>query len=202
MSNRFVTILKNIGFVLILFFGLISCEKDFEDIAVDLVNNNVFSVGDSIINITAYTVSVDSNRVDNNDLIKQPLYLLGVNQNAKFGHMKSALVSQLNLPILGVNFGDNAVIDQVVLDIPYYATRDGNKDAVDSETGEVINNEDGTPLQVPNFEIDSIYGNTSQAFNVTINELGTFLNVLNPTDPTKRNTYYSNKNYQLKDELF
>ena len=202
MSNKFVAILKNVGVVLILFIGLISCEKDFEDIAVDLVNNNVFSIGDSIIEIRTYTVNVDSNRVDNNNTQKLPLHLLGVSQNPKFGHLKSAIVTQLNLPLLGVDFGTNAVIDQVVLDIPYFATKDGNKDAVDPITGDVINNEDGTALQVPNFEIDSIYGNTSQAFNVTINELGTFLNVLDPSDPTKRNAYYSNKNYQLKDELF
>lgn len=202
MSNKFVAILKNVGVVLILFFGLISCEKDFEDIAVDLVNNNIFSVGDSLIEIKAYTVNVDSNRVDNNIAQKVPLYLLGVNQNSKFGYMKSAIVSQLNLPTVGADFGDNAVIDQVVLDIPYFATKDGNKDAVDPVTGNVINNDAGTALQVPNFEIDSIYGNTSQAFNVTIHELGTFLNVLNPSDPTKTNTYYSNRNYQLKDELF
>ncbi len=125
-----------------------------------------------------------------------------MSQNSTFGHLKSAIVTQLNLPLLGADFGTNAVIDQVVLDIPYFATKDGNKDAVDPVTGDVINNEAGTALQVPNFEIDSIYGNTSQAFNVTINELGTFLNVLNPSDPTKRNAYFSNKNYQLKDELF
>ncbi len=202
MSNKFVAILKNVGVVLILFFGLISCEKDFEDIAVDLVNNNVFSVSDANYEIKTYTVNIDSNRVDNNDIQKVPLYLLGVSKNSKFGYMKSAIVTQLNLPVRGADFGTNVVIDQVVLDIPYFATKDGNKDAVDPITGNVINNDAGTALQVPNFEIDSIYGNKSQAFNVTIHELGTFLNVLNPSDPTKINTYYSNKNYQLRDELF
>lgn len=202
MLNRFITIVKNIGFILILLYGLISCEKNFEDIAVDLIDNGAFSVGDSIIEIVAYNVNIDSSRTDNNDLNNQPLYLLGVSQDANFGHVKSALLSQLSLPITGVNFGDNAIIDLVVLDIPYYATKDGNKDAVDPETGDVINGEDGEPLRVPNFELDSIYGNKSQAFNVTINELGTYLNVLDPEDPTKNKAYYSNKNYQLKEELF
>lgn len=202
MSNRFVAIFKNIGFILTLFFGLISCEKDFEDIAVDLVNNNVFSVGDSIINIIGYNMNVDSNRVDNNDVNRQPLYLLGVNQNSDFGYLKSTIISQLAIPSTGVDFGENPIIDLVVLDIPYFATKDGNKDAVDPVTGEVINKEDGSPLRVPNYEIDSIYGNKTQAFQVTVNELGTFLNALDPEDPTKRKAYYSNKNYQLKDELF
>jgi hypothetical protein len=202
MSNRNVTIFRNIGLGLILFFGIISCEKDLEDIAVDLAGEKPFSVGDSLLEIITYNVNIDSSRVDNNDFLKQPLSLLGVDQNANFGNLKSALLSQLFLPNTGVDFGDNAVIDLVVLDIPYFATRDGEQDAVDPITGEPINDEDGNPLQVPNFELDSVYGNTSQEFNISVYELGTFLNVLDPLDPTKSKTYYSNKDFILLDNLF
>ncbi|MCD6544413.1 MAG: DUF4270 domain-containing protein, partial [Flavobacteriaceae bacterium] len=197
-----VAIFKNIGLGLIFLFAIISCEKDFEDIAIDLVGNKAFSVGDTLIEIISYNKNIESSRVDNNNDRKLPLSLLGVNQDNDFGHIKSALISQLNLPILGVIFGDNATIDQVILDIPYFATRDENQDAIDPDTGDVIEDEDGNAIQVPNFKIDSIYGNTEQEFNITINELGTFLNTLDPQNPSRGMKYYSDKVYEIKDQLF
>ena len=57
--------------------------------------------------------------------------MLGVNSNSTFGTLKSDLISQVYLPAFGADFGDNAIIDRVVLDIPYFSTRDGDQDAVD-----------------------------------------------------------------------
>lgn len=201
LQNILITI-KKYGLLLALFFGIVSCEKDLEDIAIGLIDNNYFSVGDSLIEIVAYSVNIDSSRVDNNNISKTPLYLIGINRDAIFGFKKGVLISQVFLPVSGVDFGDNATIDTVILDIPYYATKNGFQDAVDPDTGNIINDADGNPIQVPNFILDSVYGNTSQEFNIAVNELETFLNVLDPLDPTNIKSYYSNKEYQLKDELF
>jgi uncharacterized protein DUF4270 len=201
MSNKIMTSFKYIGIGVISLLGIISCEKDLEDIAVDLVGEKPFKVGDSLIEIIAYNDNLDSSRVDNNSN-KRPIYLLGVNQDMDFGYLKSTVISQLFLPATGVDFGDNAVIDLVVLDIPYFATRDGEQDAIDPETGDPILDEDNNPIQVPNFKLDSIYGNKSLEYNITVNELGTFLNTLDPLNPTKTKTYYSNRNYELKDQIF
>jgi len=201
LQNILITI-KKCGLLLALFFGIVSCEKDLEDIAIGLIDNNYFSVGDSLIEIVAYNVNIDSSRVDNNNISKTPLYLIGINRDAIFGSKKGVLISQIFLPVSGVDFGDNATIDTVILDIPYYAIKNGFQDAVDPDTGNIINDGDGNPIQVPNFILDSVFGNTSQEFNITVNELETFLNVLDPLDPTNIKSYYSNKEYQLKDELF
>ena len=201
MSHKNVTIFKNIGLGLVFLFGIVSCEKDFEDIAIDLVDNKAFSVGVDTFEIVAYNKNILSSRVDNNDSRKQPLSLLGVNQDKDFGWMKSALISQLRMPITGVNFGDNVVIDLVVIDIPYFSTRDGNQDAIDPDTGETIKDDEGNPIQVPNFKLDSIYGNMDQQYNITVNELGTFLNTLDPQDPTKGMKYYSDRDYEIRDLL-
>ncbi len=201
LQNILITI-KKYGLLLALFFGIVSCEKDLEDIAIGLIDNNYFSVGDSLIEIVAYNVNIDSSRVDNNNISKTPLYLIGINRDAIFGSKKGVLISQIFLPVSGVDFGDNATIDTVILDIPYYAIKNGFQDAVDPDTGNIINDGDGNPIQVPNFILDSVFGNTSQEFNITVNELETFLNVLDPLDPTNIKSYYSNKEYQLKDELF
>lgn len=201
MSNKIITSFKYIGIGFITLLGVISCEKDLEDIGIDLVGKKPFKVGDSLIEIIAYNDNVDSSRVDNNSN-QRPIYLLGVNQDMDFGYLKSTVISQLFLPATGVDFGDNAIIDLVVLDIPYFSTRDGDQDAIDPETGDPIVDEDNNPIQVPNFKLDSIYGNKSLEYNITVNELGTFLNTLDPINPTKTKTYYSNRSYELKDQIF
>jgi len=201
MFNKNATIFKGIGLGFVFLFGIVSCEKDFEDIAIDLIDNKAFSVGVENIEIVAYNTNITSSRVDNNDSRNPTLPLLGVHQDGDFGYLKSALISQLGLPITGVNFGDNAIIDQVVVDIPYYSTRDGNQDATDPDTDEIIKDDDGNPIQVPNFKLDSIYGNKEQAYNISVFELGTFLNTLNPQDPSQRMKYYSNRDFDIKDQL-
>ncbi len=200
MSKR-IAIFRNIGVGLIFLLGIVSCEKDLEDIAVDLAGQRPFDVGDSIFEVVTYHRNVDSSRVDNNDPDKPPLYLLGVNSNNNFGSLKSDLIAQVLLPALSTDFGDNAVIDRVVVDIPYFATRDGDQKAVDPFTGLPIFDDGGDTISVPNFTLDSIYGNEDLAYKITIFELGTFLNTLDPDDPTKAKTYYSDKEYVLNSEL-
>ncbi len=202
MSHKILSTIKNCGLLLTLFFGIVSCEKDLEDIAAGLVDNRYFTVGDSLFEIVSYNINIDSSRVDNNDPTKVPLYLMGVYRDENFGLKKSAFISQAFLPITGVDFGENATIDTVILDIPYFATLDGTQEAEDPETGLPINDEDGNPILTPNYLLDSVYGNTDQEFNVKVSELKTFLNVLDPDDPTMVKTYYSDKEYQLNTELF
>ncbi|UCE92556.1 MAG: DUF4270 domain-containing protein [Flavobacteriaceae bacterium] len=201
-----IAIFKNIGLGLIFLLGIVACEKDLEDIAVDLTGQRPFDVGDSIFEVIAYHRNIDSSRVDNNEpenaQLNAPLGLLGVNSDMNFGTMNSDLISQVLLPLTGADFGDNAIIDRVVLDIPYFATRDGDQGAVDPDTGLPIFNEGGDTLQVPNFTLDSIYGNEDLEYQIAVFELGTFLNSLDPDDPTKPKSYYSDKEYILKDELF
>jgi hypothetical protein len=107
----------------------------------------------------------------------------------------------LNLPLTGADFGDNPVIDRVVLDIPYFSTRDGDQDAIDPISGLPITDADGDTLKVPNFKLDSIYGKTDLPYKISVYELGTYLNILDPNDPTKSNKYYSDKEYLKNDKL-
>ncbi len=192
MFHKNLTIFKNLGLGLVFLFGIISCEKDFEDIAVDLIDNKAFSVGDTLIEIISYNKNMVSSRVDNNDGRKIPLSLLGVSQDKDFGWMKSALISQLRLPLLGVNFGDNAIIDLVVVDMPYLV-----KDTVVIK--EITEDKDTIYEKVK--ALDSIYGNREREYNITVNELGTFLNTLDPQNPTKGMKYYSDRDYIIKDLL-
>jgi len=201
MSSKKFAIFRNIGVGIIFLLGIISCEKDLEDIGVDLTGQRPFVVGDTIIEVIAYHQNIDSSRVDNNTAVFSPLYLMGVNNNSTFGSLKSDLISQVYLPIFGADFGDNAIIDRVVLDIPYFSTRDGDQAGLDPITGLPIIDEDGDTLQVPNFTLDSIYGNQDLEYTISVFELGTFLNSLDPDDPTQPNQYFSDKEFVKNDRL-
>lgn len=201
MTSKTTAIFRNIGLGFLVLIGIISCENDLEDIAVDLTGQKPFKVGDSIFEIISYHKNIDSSRVDNNDPQRTPLYLLGVNSNSDFGTLESDLISQVGLPALGVDFGDNPIIDRVVLDIPYFSTRDGDQAAVDPISGDPIKDEAGDSIPVPNFILDSIYGKTDLEYHISVSELGTFLNTLDPEDPTQPKSYYSDKEYSLLDEL-
>ena len=51
MSSKRITIFRNIGVGFIFLLGIISCEKDLEDIAVDLTGQRPFDVGDTIFEV-------------------------------------------------------------------------------------------------------------------------------------------------------
>ena len=201
MSSKKFTIFRNIGVAIIFLLGIVSCEKDLEDIGVDLTGQKPFNVGDTILEVIAYHKNIDSSRVDNNDPERTPLYLMGVNSNSTFGSFKGDLISQVFLPVFGADFGDNAVIDRVVLNIPYFSTRDGDQAAVDPITGLPIQDSNGDSIQVPNFILDSVYGNQDLEFKISVFELGTFLNSLDPDDPSQANKYFSDKEYVKNDKL-
>lgn len=182
MTTKVVTILKYVGLFSIVFFSLISCEKEIENIGVGIVDNGKFSIGDFVAEVG--TASENVERVPANGL---PQYLLGVYSDNEFGTLKGSVVSQILTPAIGdsYSYGENAAIDSVLIFIPYQTTQ------LDDDT-------DGKPL----FEIDSIIGDTDQEFVLSVYELETFLNTLDPTDPSKQMVYYSDKVFEKSSTPF
>ncbi len=179
MTTKVVKTLKYVGLFSAVFFTIISCEKEIESIGVNLVDNNNFSTNQLSTEVITANVKVD--RVISSGV---PQYLLGVYSDVEFGKLKASIVSQINLPVTGVdyNYGTNTVIDSVIVSIPYQSTKE------DDES-------DGKPK----FSIDSVFGNADVEFQLSVYELKTFLNALDPEDPSKLAIYYSDKEF-LKDE--
>lgn len=165
-----------IGLASILALCTISCEKDLDNIGVDLINNEKFENKNKISNLQSESLNIES--VNASGLGQ---YLLGFYKDSEMGALKASIISQLNLSSTADNYtyGENMTIDEVILDLPYQATRS------------VDDYDDGKPK----FSIDSVFGNTEQSFKINVYELGTFLNTLDPEDPTKTATYLSNKTY-------
>lgn len=177
MTIRIVNSLKYIGVFTLILISVIACERDFENIGSGLVDNNQFTTKSINFDVTAFNKNVVSSRVDG-----LPQYLIGVNNDPNFGYIKASFISQLGLPS-STDFGVNPSIDTIVLDIPYYVTDT-------STTGK------------PDFKLDSIIGDQTKSYTLKVFESGTFLNTLDPLDPTKTKKYYSNEQYDKKTLLY
>ncbi|MBG7629937.1 MAG: DUF4270 family protein, partial [Bacteroidetes bacterium] len=182
MTTKVVTILKYVGLFTFVFFTIISCEKEIEGIGVDIIGNTKFSTGTFTSEVDTGNENVD--RVPANRIGQ---YLLGVYADNEFGSVKGSIVSQLLLPSVGDNYdyGTNAAIDSVIIFIPYQSTK--QEDATDGK---------------PVFEIDSVMGNNEVQFRLSIYELETFLNTLDPEDPSKEMVYYSDKVFEKSSTAF
>ena len=187
MITKNLSVTKYVIIIAVFLISLVACERDFKDIGLALVNNNKFDTKVLLSNVVAYSKNLDSVRADS-----LPQYVLGVNQNNAFGKTTAAIASQLNLPAAGVDFGTNPTIDSVVLDIPYYSTKTGTLTIRDPNSTDELDS-----IIIPTFELDSIVGNSDTSFQITVSELGTFLNTLDLIDPTKQKKYYSNKNFNI-----
>ena len=177
MTKKFVIVLKYLTLSIGLLIGVISCEKDFKKVGVNIVDNDVFSTDKYTSEVIAYSKAVDSVRT--NGLSN---YLLGVQRDDLFGKFEASVVTQLSLTTTNPDFGENAVIDTIIVDIPLYATLNGKK-----------TDDDGN--NVPDFVLDSVWKRGHNLFQFNVFELGTFLHSVEPLEPTKSKIYYSNNNF-------
>jgi hypothetical protein len=185
MTTKVVSTFKYFGIFSLVFFTLISCEKEIENIGVNLVDNNKFNTNKVISEVITTNENID--KVPANTL---PQYLLGVYSDEEFGKLKASIVTQLTLPTFGetyvLGYGKNTLIDSVIINIPYQSTREAD----DYSDGK------------PKFSIDSVFGNEDVEFKLGIYELKTYLNSLDPENPSKSAVYYSDKEFQKDNTPF
>ena len=163
-----------------MFTAVISCEKDFTDIGSSIISNTKFSTNSIIVDVEMANSPITKVKSDN--LSAEPgQYLLGVHASNDYEKIEASIVSQL---LISTDFqvvddenvydSDTIVvttIDTVFLRLPYQATLN------DESTG---------------YDLDSIIGDQSKAFNLNVFQTNTYLSELNPTDPSKINSYNSN----------
>lgn len=178
MTTKVVNVLKQGGISLLLIIGLLACEGPIDNVGVNIVDNDIFEEGKYTSEVVTYNKNIEK-RIGN----KLNQYLLGVYKNDDFGQLDASVIGQLTFS-LDVDFGVDPSIDTIIVNIPYYATRDGSY-----EGGE------------PKFVLDSIIGikidpiteeNITKPFLLRVAELQTYLNTLDPDDPSQELDYFTN----------
>lgn len=163
-------ILKNSLLLAILGITIISCERDFNRIGSGIIGDNNFETTSELFPVITYNQNIGP--IQTNSL---PINMLGVNNHPVYGSYKVDFVSQMAPTAFDPTFGQNIVLDSVILIIPYFST------LTDTD-------EDGNRT----FELDSVFGDTP--INLSIYRNNYFLRDFDPesefNDPQK---YFSNK---------
>lgn len=117
---------QNIALLCIIAFSVIGCDEDFSTVGSGIIGDNNFDVDFEHEDILVYNHRYEASRA--NELTS---YLLGVyNDQPAFGTLKGNIVAQMTPSSYDPVFGNNVVLDSVILNIPYFSTateiNDGN----------------------------------------------------------------------------
>ncbi len=154
--------------VLAVVFTLIGCDEDFSEVGGEIINNptDVILQESAVNSYTKKLNSVQTNNLSN--------LFLGTYNDETFGESSASIVTQTILGTQDPNFGDNTVLDSVVLTLPYYSNTSTNTN------GETV------------YELDSVYG--SGSFHLSVYESSYFLNNYDPeSNFQSTQKYYSDQ---------
>ena len=171
------------NFLKILLIALIitSCEKDFASFDSGVINSdNAINFSTNSVEYTLTSRSEMVNPVQTNNL---PSFLLGSYNHPQFGRSNSSFVGQMVPSEYNHDFGDNVVLDSVVLTIPYYSR------GIDtSEEGDIT------------YEIDSVYGDSPIKISVYRNNF--FFRTFDPfSDFDTSQSYFSNGSLSVEEVI-
>ena len=169
----------HINIFIILLIAVFSCEKDFASFDSEVINSdNAINFSTNSLEYNLTTKSEMVNPVQTNNL---PSFLLGSYNHPQFGRSNSSFVGQMVPSEYNHDFGDNVVLDSVVLTIPYYSR------GIDtSEEGDIT------------YEIDSVYGDEPIKISVYRNNF--FFRTFDPfSNFDTSQSYYSNGSLSVEE---
>ncbi|MBC7439751.1 MAG: DUF4270 family protein, partial [Flavobacterium sp.] len=166
---------KSIIPILLLTLFFVACDKDFNTIGSNIIDDNHFGFELDTLSSTVAFVQPTS-VVQTNNL---PINQLGVYNNPVFGKTKANFVTQLTLPSASLNpkfdFTLNPTIESVILTIPYFS----KKTSTDAS---------GTGI----YTLDSIYGD--KPVNLKVYESGYQIQDYDAsTNAQEAQIYYNNQ---------
>ncbi|MBN4070552.1 DUF4270 domain-containing protein [Olleya sp. AH-315-F22] len=175
------TILKNTALLIFILGSLIACDKDFASLDSDVINpDNAINFSTDFEEYTVITYNKNTGPVQTNGL---PAYLLGYNFDPVYGNSTSNFVTQVSPSFFNPIFGENIVLDSVVLTVPYFS-----KSIETDDDGNIT------------YELDSIFGNTPIKLSIYKNNY--FLRDFDPdSEFNDRQKYFSNGSTFSEGEL-
>ncbi len=166
--------LKFSSIVLLVMASFIACDKDFNTIESDVLgkDNANFNTDNSNLQIAAYNKKLAALQI--NGLSS---HLFGVFNDPAYGQTTASIITQITPNVFNPNFGDNPVIDSVVLKVPYF-----NKVSADSP------DDDGNEVYTIK---DSLYG--SAPIKLTVYRNNYFLRNFDPNSEFNETQLYYSK---------
>ncbi len=165
---------KTIPFLLFIVL-LNSCDKEFNVIGDELIEDSSFKLEKIESSVVAYNQKIDV--VQSNNL---SVNALGIYDDPSFGTTRANFATQLILASTNPTIGSTAVIKSVVLTIPYFYDKT-----------QTVTKEDGSHTYV----LDSIYGPTNAKIKLSVYESGYYMRNLDPADQfLSAQKYYNNQN--------
>lgn len=166
----------------VIILTILGCEKEFVSIDSDVVNNNIatnFNNNSQRFNIKAYTKVLDPVQTSN-----LPIYALGVYNDPVYGQTTASILTQVISSIVAnPTFGEDPVLDSVVVTIPFFSRSIGI-----------------TENNVVEYELDSVFGDNP--FKLSIYESNFFLRDFDPNEGLDaRQNYYSNGSTSLSENI-
>ncbi|WP_103069291.1 DUF4270 domain-containing protein [Aquimarina sediminis] len=155
----------------------LSCDNDFNSVGSEIIGDVNFE--DKKYSTIPVSYSRKFERVRTSRLVhnNQALHanVLGVYNDPVYGQSVYSVLSQVQPNTFNPDFGDNAVLDSVVLNLPYF-----------SEATATATDDNGATITT--YELDSIYG--SQPFKLSVYQSDYFLRDFDPAS-SDRQVYYS-----------
>ena len=169
---------QNIKIIVIL-LAFVSCEKDFASFDSEVINSdNAINFSTNSVEYSLTTKSEMVHPVQTNNL---PSFLLGSYNHPQYARSNSSFVGQMVPSEYNHDFGDNVVLDSVVLTIPYFS-----RGIETSEEGDIT------------YEIDSVYGHDPIKISVYRNNF--FFRTFDPfSDFDTSQSYYSNGSLSVEE---
>ncbi len=169
-------------------FTFSSCNDDFNSVGSEVIGDVNFEDKQYTAIPVAYTRKFE--RVQTSGL---PNYLLGVYNDPVYGQSVYGVLSQVAPERFDPSYGDNAKLDSVVLNMPYFSTQ---TNAEANDDGQIVTT----------YRLDSIYGN--QPFRFSVYKSNYFLRDFDPNSNERQlyfsddvNTIETNFGTELKEEL-
>jgi hypothetical protein len=175
MTVKVIKAIKLMAMPLLFIIVSVSCESDLEGVGTGILDNDLFDTTKETFKVVSYNendVRVKGNRLGE--------YLLGVYKNEDMGQLNASIVSQMSFTS-SVDFGTEPSIDSIILDIPYRVTK-SDEDYVGGAS---------------KWQLDSIFGNQDVEYRLSVYELTTFLNTVDPSAPENNLDYYSDDVYDF-----
>lgn len=130
--------LKSISLLILFCAVFIACDEEFASIDSDIINENNATNFQSIsetydvISYTDVLGPVQTNGLNTN--------MLGIYYDPAYGKTTASIVTQVSSSLVDPTFGDNVVLDSVVLTIPYFSTNLGlgEDDTIDYQLQSIL----------------------------------------------------------------